>query len=551
MGDEIDFQGMTGYMAGGGPAGVVVLHEWDGLVPHIRAVTDRVAAVGFTALAPDLYDGATAPWGDGAEAQRERAPHRDRCCSPLVSLIIRPELLTGRLDSQPISSGPPLSIPHESAGDASVTVLSRAAFTVATVESVGQRPRGSRNFREVNEMRTLRLAGIILALLLAVGCQSTSTTKSTSAAPKSPALAPSTTASQAGSSTRSESPVLVELDRHGGSSSTVTLLGPDGSVVASRTLPGDWVVGEHAVGAYLLVSTDGSHRAWTIDAAGKVREVAAGAAEILSTPSVASTSLIVDFTTAVVLRCRAEACSAERLDLRTGAVRELLTIAYLPNFKGSPLTILDVTADRHTVWLREFVGPGFADPAHSDIVGVDLQSGVVTTPARSTAILDQDLVITPDGTAVAGLEPGPSVGQYAVWHLHTTSLDGGVDADLQGTADLASAYTGLPCVLFAPDAGRVAWWGPLNPPAASGPALAINVASRQGSGKTLWRAPEFQTQIEGFFWLDPTTLLVQTDSSTTTGALQGAGLHTFTIDTSAGAQRPFPKNLQFLVAVLR
>lgn len=48
----------------------MVLHEWEGLVPHIRDVTDRLAAVGFTALAPDLYDGASAPWGDAAEAQR-------------------------------------------------------------------------------------------------------------------------------------------------------------------------------------------------------------------------------------------------------------------------------------------------------------------------------------------------------------------------------------------------------------------------------------------------------------------------------------------------
>ena len=61
---------MPGYLAGRGRGAVVVLHEWDGLVPHIRDVTDRVAAVGFTALGPDLYDGASAPWGDSAEAER-------------------------------------------------------------------------------------------------------------------------------------------------------------------------------------------------------------------------------------------------------------------------------------------------------------------------------------------------------------------------------------------------------------------------------------------------------------------------------------------------
>jgi carboxymethylenebutenolidase len=43
--------------AGPARAGVVVIQEWWGLVPHIRDVADRFAAEGFTALAPDLYHG--------------------------------------------------------------------------------------------------------------------------------------------------------------------------------------------------------------------------------------------------------------------------------------------------------------------------------------------------------------------------------------------------------------------------------------------------------------------------------------------------------------
>jgi len=42
--------------AGSGP-GVIVLQEWWGLVPQIKAVCDRLATAGFTALAPDLYHG--------------------------------------------------------------------------------------------------------------------------------------------------------------------------------------------------------------------------------------------------------------------------------------------------------------------------------------------------------------------------------------------------------------------------------------------------------------------------------------------------------------
>lgn len=49
-----------GYLApaASGPApGVVVIQEWWGLVPQIERTADRLAAAGFTALAPDLYHG--------------------------------------------------------------------------------------------------------------------------------------------------------------------------------------------------------------------------------------------------------------------------------------------------------------------------------------------------------------------------------------------------------------------------------------------------------------------------------------------------------------
>jgi carboxymethylenebutenolidase len=49
-----------GYLAvardGKGP-GVIVIQEWWGLVDHIKDLCDRFAAAGFTALAPDMYDG--------------------------------------------------------------------------------------------------------------------------------------------------------------------------------------------------------------------------------------------------------------------------------------------------------------------------------------------------------------------------------------------------------------------------------------------------------------------------------------------------------------
>jgi carboxymethylenebutenolidase len=62
MGNRVEFpsNGHTcqGYFAGKG-AGIVVIQEWWGLVPHIEEIVDRFAAEGFAAIAPDLYHGKT------------------------------------------------------------------------------------------------------------------------------------------------------------------------------------------------------------------------------------------------------------------------------------------------------------------------------------------------------------------------------------------------------------------------------------------------------------------------------------------------------------
>src|SRR6266403_4533195 len=59
----------SGYLstpaAGRGP-GVLVIQEWWGLVRQIKSVCDRLAAEGFTALAPDMYHGKSASEPDGA-----------------------------------------------------------------------------------------------------------------------------------------------------------------------------------------------------------------------------------------------------------------------------------------------------------------------------------------------------------------------------------------------------------------------------------------------------------------------------------------------------
>jgi carboxymethylenebutenolidase len=58
-----------GYLAvpaSGRGAGVVVIQEWWGLVPHIKNVCERFAAEGFVALAPDLFHGRTTTSPDEA-----------------------------------------------------------------------------------------------------------------------------------------------------------------------------------------------------------------------------------------------------------------------------------------------------------------------------------------------------------------------------------------------------------------------------------------------------------------------------------------------------
>jgi carboxymethylenebutenolidase len=81
MGEHVEFPSNShscrGYVAGKGP-GIVVIQEWWGLVPHIEDIVDRFAGEGFSAIAPDLFHGATASSPDEAgrmlmELDAERA----------------------------------------------------------------------------------------------------------------------------------------------------------------------------------------------------------------------------------------------------------------------------------------------------------------------------------------------------------------------------------------------------------------------------------------------------------------------------------------------
>jgi carboxymethylenebutenolidase len=78
-----------GYLAkpesGSGP-GVVVIQEWWGLDDHIADITDRLAAEGFVALAPDLYGGKVAHDADEAGEMMSALPV-DRAARDLAGAV--------------------------------------------------------------------------------------------------------------------------------------------------------------------------------------------------------------------------------------------------------------------------------------------------------------------------------------------------------------------------------------------------------------------------------------------------------------------------------
>lgn len=72
----VDDPAVAGYLAvpeGEGPhGGVILIHEWNGLVDRVRQVADALAAEGYVALAADLYSGRT-----GSSPEENRALVRE------------------------------------------------------------------------------------------------------------------------------------------------------------------------------------------------------------------------------------------------------------------------------------------------------------------------------------------------------------------------------------------------------------------------------------------------------------------------------------------
>jgi carboxymethylenebutenolidase len=109
-------------------AGVVVIHDWYGQLPHVRAAVDELATAGLAAAAVDLYDGRTTT--DPAQAET-LAGDMDRAAAP-TRLEEAVKALKARTDGGPVgvlgwSLGGMYAVSLATRGDIDAAVLYYAA----------------------------------------------------------------------------------------------------------------------------------------------------------------------------------------------------------------------------------------------------------------------------------------------------------------------------------------------------------------------------------------------------------------------------------------
>lgn len=135
MGEMVSFTGNGGTSAGylaipsGGavsPA-VIVIQDWWGLVPHVRAVVDRFAEAGFVALAPDFRHGGPAS-KPSEPRQMLNSAQMDEAATDIAAaadyLTGRPEV-TGKIGCAGFCAGASLAL---WSGTFSERIVATAAF---------------------------------------------------------------------------------------------------------------------------------------------------------------------------------------------------------------------------------------------------------------------------------------------------------------------------------------------------------------------------------------------------------------------------------------
>jgi carboxymethylenebutenolidase len=104
--------------------GVLVLHAWWGLTDFFASICDRLAAAGFVALAPDLYDGRTATTRE--QAQQIQSAMNSEATYALINRAI------DELQAQPGIQGRPIGVVGFSLGGFLALSLDRGIAAIVT-----------------------------------------------------------------------------------------------------------------------------------------------------------------------------------------------------------------------------------------------------------------------------------------------------------------------------------------------------------------------------------------------------------------------------------
>ena len=125
--------GLSGYQAepGGSGPGVLVVHDWYGLLPGVRAACDALAGAGFVAFAPDLYGGPATT--DAAEAEAlmsalDVAEARERMALGTMHLREHRRVAGGKIGTVGFSMGGDLALRYAATGELDAVVAYYAAL---------------------------------------------------------------------------------------------------------------------------------------------------------------------------------------------------------------------------------------------------------------------------------------------------------------------------------------------------------------------------------------------------------------------------------------
>jgi carboxymethylenebutenolidase len=153
LGRDVTFgRGWTGYLAeaaGPGP-GVVVAHDWYGLLPSVRTACDALAGAGLTALAPDFYAGRTTTDPGEAEALMDKldvpearaeltaaiAELRDRRPGRAAAIAELRDRGPGRVGALGWSAGGWLTLLHATGGGLDAVVAYYAALAPSDRDTI-------------------------------------------------------------------------------------------------------------------------------------------------------------------------------------------------------------------------------------------------------------------------------------------------------------------------------------------------------------------------------------------------------------------------------